>query len=388
MAGDFDINVNWGQFVLDTLVAGIRHFRLGKGSWFTGCLIFLQLFYVNKFYIPTMLVPRTIPICAAWTDDLMKKRVHAELHDYGDYGLADVQEDEREEDAHEDPGNPINEVEEETTDEIIAEYNAAERQIHQLLRTMRGAIDKLAKRQNTNKTPSSSHQSRSHNQPDINDSFPSPPHAYGSPLNDRFADGEDNVGPSTSQPAAQHSIEDEVQMNAIIPYETGHPPIRSYRLRRHATALQSPYVVQPSIKFSASSSVAKQVLAYALDDTRDESQILCSMHNFFLTRFDLKCLGPDKLVDNKVVTMHCRILNGMDKENRKHFLSPNFVSDVEKKRGFLSPKYICDNLWKYFKNTRLCTYEQLFIPICRKNHWYLIILNIHAKRIELLDSLI
>lgn len=309
-----------------------------------------------------MLVPRTIPICAAWTDDLMKKRVHAELHDYGDFGLADVQEDEREEDAHEDPGNPVNEVEEETTDEIIAEYNAAERQIHQLLRTMRGAIDKLAKRQNTNKTPSSSHQSRSHNQPDINDSFPSPPHAYGSPLNDRFADGEDNVGPSTSQPAAQQSIEDEVQMNAIIPYETGHPPIRSYRLRRHATALQSPYVVQPSIKFSASSSIAKQVLAYALDDTRDESQILCSMHNFFLTRFDLKCLGPDKLVDNK--------------------------SDVENKRGSLSPKYICDNLWKYFKNTRLCTYEQLFIPICRKNHWYLIILNIHAKRIELLDSLI
>ncbi|KAL6349446.1 hypothetical protein AAG906_034103 [Vitis piasezkii] len=291
-----------------------------------------------------MLVPRTIPICAAWTDDLMKKRVHVELHDYGDYGLADVQEDEREEDAHEDPGNPVNEVEEETTI-----------QIHQLMRTMRGAIDKLAKRQNTNKTPSSSHQSRSHNQPDINDSFPSPPHAYGSPLNDRFADGEDNVGPSTSQPAAQHSIEDEVQMNAIIPYETRHPPIRSYRLRRHATALQSPYVVQPSIKFSASSSVAKQVLAYALDDTRDESQILCSMHNFFLTRFDLKCLGPDKLVDNK---------------------------------GSLSPKYICGNLWKYFKNTQLCTYEQLFILICRKNHWNLIILNIHVKRIELLDSLI
>ena len=39
-----------------------------------------------------MLVPRTIPICAAWTDDLMKKRVHAELHDYGDFGLADVRD--------------------------------------------------------------------------------------------------------------------------------------------------------------------------------------------------------------------------------------------------------------------------------------------------------
>ena len=67
-----------------------------------------------------------------------------------------------------------------------------------------------------------------------------------------------------------HIVEDEVRMNAIIPYQTGHPPIHSYRLRRHAVALQSPYMVQPSIKFSVSSSVAKQVLAYALDDTRDE----------------------------------------------------------------------------------------------------------------------
>ena len=48
LAGDFDVNVNWGQFVLDTLVVGIRHFRLGKGSWFIGCLIFLQ---VDTFFL-------------------------------------------------------------------------------------------------------------------------------------------------------------------------------------------------------------------------------------------------------------------------------------------------------------------------------------------------
>ncbi|KAL6321777.1 hypothetical protein AAG906_035295 [Vitis piasezkii] len=242
LAGDFDINVNWGQFVLDTLVAGIRHFRLGKGSWFLSCLIF---------------------------------------------------SDEREEDAHVDP--------------VIQEMKLKKRLLMPIDLT--------------------------------------------SDITTLYASLWFNI--------KIIMIEDEVQMNAIIPYETGHPPIRSYRLHRHTTGLQSPYVVQPSIKFSASSFVAKQVLAYALDDTRDESQILCSMHNFFLTRFDLKCLGPDKLVDNKVVTMHCRILNGMDKENRKHFLSPNFVSDVENKRGSLSPKYICDNLWKYFKNTRLCTYEQV-----------------------------
>ena len=67
-----------------------------------------------------------------------------------------------------------------------------------------------------------------------------------------------------------HIVEDEVQMNAIIPYQIGHPPLHSYRLRQHATTLQSPYVVQPSINISTSSSVAKQVLAYALGDTCDE----------------------------------------------------------------------------------------------------------------------
>ena len=67
-----------------------------------------------------------------------------------------------------------------------------------------------------------------------------------------------------------HIVEDEVQMNAIISYQIGHPSLRSYRLCQCATALQSPYVVQPSIKFSMSSSIAKQVLAYALNDTRDE----------------------------------------------------------------------------------------------------------------------
>ena len=67
-----------------------------------------------------------------------------------------------------------------------------------------------------------------------------------------------------------HIVEDEVRTNAIIPYQIGHPSLRSYQLCRRATALQSPYMVQPSIKFSESSFVAKQVLAYALDDTPDE----------------------------------------------------------------------------------------------------------------------
>ena len=40
-------------------------------------------------------------------------------------------------------------------------------------------------------------------------------------------------------------------------------------------------------------------------------------------------------------------------------------SDVEKKRGTLSPKYICDNLWKYLKNTRLHTYERVLFSLMK-----------------------
>ncbi|KAL6348713.1 hypothetical protein AAG906_019448 [Vitis piasezkii] len=54
------------------------------------------------------------------------------------------------------------------------------------------------------------------------------------------------------------------------------------------------------------------------------------MYDFFLIRFDLKCLGPDKLVDNKVVTMLCPILNGKDKGNREYFLSSHFEDKVMK----------------------------------------------------------
>ena len=43
---DFDININWRQFVLDSLVVGIRHFRLDNGSWFTGCLLFFCRYMV------------------------------------------------------------------------------------------------------------------------------------------------------------------------------------------------------------------------------------------------------------------------------------------------------------------------------------------------------
>ncbi|KAL6347805.1 hypothetical protein AAG906_026334 [Vitis piasezkii] len=76
LAEDFDIDVNWGQFVLDIVVVGIRHFLLDKGS----------------------------------CDDLMKKMMH-------------VQEDEMGKDVHEDPTNSANKVEEKTKTKLPITLN-------------------------------------------------------------------------------------------------------------------------------------------------------------------------------------------------------------------------------------------------------------------------
>lgn len=88
----FILSVNTFSFITCCML--LSHFLCFNKSFRNNvlmCGIFVsQHFYVNKFYIPSVMVTSTIPICVAWSDNLMKKRVHIELHDYGDFGLTDV----------------------------------------------------------------------------------------------------------------------------------------------------------------------------------------------------------------------------------------------------------------------------------------------------------
>ncbi|RVW15310.1 hypothetical protein CK203_085581 [Vitis vinifera] len=86
----FRNDVNWAQFVLDQLVEGIRRFQQSKTSWVHGCVLFLQLHYVIKFQIPSVQVPITVPPALAWTDDLIKRRLVAEIKEFGAFGHAEI----------------------------------------------------------------------------------------------------------------------------------------------------------------------------------------------------------------------------------------------------------------------------------------------------------
>ena len=49
-----------------------------------------QLFYMAYFYMPSVNVEVTSPLAAAWTDDVMKHRLAAEISTFDGYGYVHV----------------------------------------------------------------------------------------------------------------------------------------------------------------------------------------------------------------------------------------------------------------------------------------------------------
>lgn len=82
----FRNDANWGQFFVDQLVEGTKRFKQRNSIWVHGCIPFLQLHYVIKFKIPSVHVPVTVPLLSAWSDELIKERLAAEISQFGSFG--------------------------------------------------------------------------------------------------------------------------------------------------------------------------------------------------------------------------------------------------------------------------------------------------------------
>ncbi|WJZ83008.1 hypothetical protein VitviT2T_002724 [Vitis vinifera] len=84
------VRKNWAKFVLQYVEDGIRDYRTSHPTYIRGCVLFLQLFYISKFYMTTFQVEVCSPLSAAWTDEQVKRRLAAEIHTYGNYGHVQV----------------------------------------------------------------------------------------------------------------------------------------------------------------------------------------------------------------------------------------------------------------------------------------------------------
>ncbi|KAJ9701453.1 hypothetical protein PVL29_006694 [Vitis rotundifolia] len=302
----FRNDVNWGQFVVDQLVEGIRRYKQGNSVWVHGCILFLQLHYVIKFKIPSVHVPMTAPLLSAWSDELIKERLSAEISEFGSFGHGEGFDESSPARTHvEDDSGPT------SSHEILDKYYAAERAINsyqkgiqQQLGIMRGLIHRLdARREKSVHSPTATHSA--HAAEDFPEAEHDSPYArYDMPFH-----GTDEV-PDTPIRHPPIIADDEVVVCDPLPLRSmtmarSHRSGRQRRVRRMPPNLLSPFIAQAQTRDSAIKMDLKEAAATVFDGDLDPSEELVSMHDTSLTRGNLASFQGDYWIGNDVNIPDC-----------------------------------------------------------------------------------
>ncbi|RVW14793.1 hypothetical protein CK203_091052 [Vitis vinifera] len=411
----FRNDVNWAQFVLDQLVEGIRRFQQYKTSWVHGCVLFLQLHYVIKFQIPSVQVPITVPPALAWTDDLIKRRLVAEIKEFGAFGHAEIdfvsyacinilasQRSPTVERTMEPETNVDHDtnVDAENSDEIWHQYHDAERAIDQYqrgiqqqLRIMRGLMHKLGTRRHTGvNSDAGGHSSYAPASPPTADdhAFPGDEymashaayHVLDTP--DRVVAPEYELQPSV--PINVVSDGEEQPEGNVVPTNRN---VRRHRVRRMAPNLLSPYISQPQTKQSAIKIDLKHAAALVFGEDLDASEELVSMHDTILTRGNLGCFEGNGWIGNDVVDAYCRLLQYQHEPKSKLFLSPYIAEMViHSQAKHLVREAVIRRFEPHLYQIDIpyVNVNEVFLPVLIKNHWTLFVYDLANRRIQLLDS--
>ncbi|RVW63467.1 hypothetical protein CK203_058600 [Vitis vinifera] len=88
---DLGVQRNWAKFLLQHLEDDIREYRQKQPTYIRGCLMFLQVQSRVHSILQLVIVEVTRPLAAAWSDDVIKRRLAAEISTFGGYGHVDEQ---------------------------------------------------------------------------------------------------------------------------------------------------------------------------------------------------------------------------------------------------------------------------------------------------------
>ncbi|RVW50228.1 hypothetical protein CK203_087985 [Vitis vinifera] len=349
----FRNDVNWGQFVVDQLVEGIRRFKQGNNVWVHGCILFLQLHYVMKFKIPSVDVPLTAPLLSAWSDELIKERLSTEISEFGSFGHGQAFDESSPPRTHvEDDSGPT------SSNEILDKYYAAERQInsyqkgiqHQL-GIMRGLIQRLdARRKRSVHSLTIGHSGYAA------DDFPDAEHDSPAARYDMPIHCTEEVPDTPIRHPPIIVVLDPLPLRSMI-VARSHSIGRQRRVRQMAPNVLSPFIAQTQTRHSAIKMDLKEAAATVFDGDLDPrhvisyttpissvstcnkwyypniygfvgSEELVSMHDTSLTRGNLASFQGDCWIGNDVVDAFCRMLQFDDESRTKLFLSPYIVEMV------------------------------------------------------------
>ncbi|KAL6315450.1 hypothetical protein AAG906_000742 [Vitis piasezkii] len=355
----FRNDVNWGQFVVDQLVEGIRRFKQGNSVWVHGCILFLQLHYVMKFKIPSV--------------DFIKERLSAEISEFGSFGHGE---------AFHESSPPRTHVEDDSGP-------TSSNGIQDQLGIMRGLIQRLdARRKRSVHSPTAGHAGYAA------DDFPDAEHDSPSARYDVPFQRTEEV-PDTPIRPPPFIDDDEVVVCDPLPLRSmtlarSHSNGRQRRVRRMAPNVLSPFIAQAQTRHSAIKMDLKEATESFLMGTWTPGiEELVSMHDTSLTRGNLASFQGDCWIGNDVVDAFCRMLQFDDESRTKLFLSPYIPEMVIRSNAkHLTHDAIVARFdpYMYAFDGSYQNVTQVYLPVLFKNHWTLYVYDLHNKRIQHLDS--
>ncbi|RVW99508.1 uncharacterized protein LOC100852586 isoform X1 [Vitis vinifera] len=417
---DVGVRINWAKFLLQYLEDGIRDYRNTHPTYIRGCLLFLQLFYMTKFYLMSFKVEVRSPLCAAWTDEHIKCRLAAEIQTYGNYGHVQVLEQSNphvRNDAR--PCEAGSSHSDDPTETIEARLIRNLEHLISLASSVAQDIATLRSRSSGGQRGCALTPPDEAVNVDINKEEGSTNvHPFSDQLmgkgsgsattrsgQQRATNAAADDGPSTEQepcPPSTEGAEFHSPKGVQIGVEEGHGSklVKSTPRRRfkHTTkrlvkpAAICPFVSQCVRQFPKISHEERMVADYALSEGGDPSEILCHMHGTYITRDELSSLNGGRWVNSMIIGVVCRMLNvEQERPPRAHYFDPSFsvvlasLTTKAKKheirdrcRMFLDAEYVGHDF---------SSCELLFFPVCDNNHWHVHVLNIPSSRVEILSSL-
>ncbi|RVX10695.1 hypothetical protein CK203_018284 [Vitis vinifera] len=372
--GDVGVQKNWSKFVLHYIEDGIREYQKNQPTYIRGCLIFLQMllnvfqllhfpvislfFYMTKFYLPSVTVDVTMPLLAAWSDDLIKRRLSAEIATFGGYGHVHLPEFAAH--SHAQVAGRQSSASDDATEVIQARMVENSEKLLRLASSLAEDVAELLSRNIQLSAEEFVEQPI----------LPLAPHSPTERHESAFDHGPSSLHQESHDQSYPYphleSVEDVQNVGTIATHSHLDIPTSSHKY--------------------------KQTADFTLDEDADPSDVVCDMHGLFITRVELASLNGGRWVKTIIIGVMSRMLNANQPHPRRcHYFDPSFSVVLASLLPKAKKEEILDRSCMFLQadivGHDVASCEMLFIPVCENNHWHLHVLNILAGRIEILSSL-
>ncbi|RVW23670.1 hypothetical protein CK203_093968 [Vitis vinifera] len=343
--GDVGVQRNWAKFVLQYLEDGIREYRQN------------QPIYIR------VKVEVTSPLVAAWSDDVIKRQLVAEISTFGGYGHVDAQEQPQSIPHMNVPlvaSNPL--ASDDATEVLEAHVIETSKTMLRLASSLARDVVALHSRRSGSEGNSPTQAKAS-----------LPPQVIVEEA--REYDGPCGSGSQALKPSSMRRFK-----------RTGK------RIVKCPPTCKSPFVAQCVKQFPKIPHVDRVVANYALEKIGDPSEILCEMYGMYITREEISCLNARRWINSVIVAIMVCILNGQQAPPaHAHYFDPSFSVVLSNLKANATSQVIMDRCRMYLDadifSCDLGTCDMMFLFVCENNHWHIHIVNFPSRRVEILSSL-